>query len=157
MYGFLGSAQCSAFTISRCSLCVFSVSSYGLLIMTLLCAYSLIRVQLFVIQWIVASQVSCPWGFSRQEYWSGQPFPSPGYLPNPGIKPRSPALQADSLLSEPPGKPKDIGMDSLSLLQEIVLTQESNQGLLHCRWILYQLSYQGSPVITLVLIKSQRI
>ena len=44
-------------------------------------------------------------GFSRQEYWSGLPFPSPGDLPNPWIEPRSPALQADSLLSEPPGKP----------------------------------------------------
>ena len=44
-------------------------------------------------------------GFSRQEYWSGQPFLSPGDLPDPGIKPGSPALQADSLLSEPPGKP----------------------------------------------------
>ena len=43
-------------------------------------------------------------GFSRQEYWSGLPFPPPGDLPNPGIEPRSPALQADSLLSEPPGK-----------------------------------------------------
>ena len=42
--------------------------------------------------------------FSRQEHWSGQPFPSPGDLPNPGIKPRSPALQADSLPTEPPGK-----------------------------------------------------
>ena len=44
-------------------------------------------------------------GFSRQEYWSGLSFPSSGDLPNPGIKPRYPALQADSLLSEPPGKP----------------------------------------------------
>ena len=43
--------------------------------------------------------------FSRPEYWSGYPFPSPGDLPNPGIKPRSPALQADSLPAEPPGKP----------------------------------------------------
>ena len=43
-------------------------------------------------------------GFSRQEYWSGWPFPSPGDLPNPGIKPGSPALQAESLLSDPPGK-----------------------------------------------------
>ena len=43
--------------------------------------------------------------FSRQEYWSGLPFPSPGDLPNPGIEPRSPALQADALPSEPPGKP----------------------------------------------------
>ena len=45
-------------------------------------------------------------GFSRQEYWSGWPFPSPGDLSDPGIKPRSPALQADSLLSEPPGSPQ---------------------------------------------------
>ena len=44
--------------------------------------------------------------FSRQEYWNGKPFPSPENLPNPGIKPWSPALQADSLPSEPPGKPK---------------------------------------------------
>ena len=44
-------------------------------------------------------------GFSRQEYWSGLPFPSPGDLPNPGIEPGSPALQADSLLTELPGKP----------------------------------------------------
>ena len=46
-------------------------------------------------------------GFPRQEYWSGLPFPSPGDLPNPGIKPGSPALEADALTSEPPGKPKD--------------------------------------------------
>ena len=45
-------------------------------------------------------------GFSRQEYWSGLPFLSPGDLPNPGMEPRSPALQADALLSEPPGKPR---------------------------------------------------
>ena len=43
-------------------------------------------------------------GFSRQEYWSGLPFPSPGNLPNPGVEPRSPALEADALTSEPPGK-----------------------------------------------------
>ena len=77
--------------------------------------------------------------FSRPEYWSGQPFPSPGDLPNPGIEPRSPALQADSLPAEPPG------VGSLFLLQGIFPTQESNQGLLHCRRILYQLRSQGSP------------
>ena len=44
-------------------------------------------------------------GFYRQEYWSGLPFPSPGDFPDPGIEPRSPALQADALTSEPPGKP----------------------------------------------------
>ena len=68
----------------------------------------------------------------------------PGDLPNPGIEHRSPALQADSLPAEPPGKPKNTGVDSLSLLQGIFPTQESNQLSLHCRQILYQLSYQGS-------------
>ena len=82
--------------------------------------------------------------FSRPEYWSGQPFPSPGAFPNPGIKPRSPVLQADSLPAEPQGKPKFTGVGSLSLLQQIFLTQEVNRGLLHCRQILYQLSYEGS-------------
>ena len=85
-----------------------------------------------------------PMNFSRPEYWSGQPFPSPGDLPNPGIKPRSPALQEDSLLAEPQGKPKNTGVGSLSRLQWIFLTQESNRGLLHCRRILYQLVCQGS-------------
>ena len=55
--------------------------------------------------WTVAHQASLSTRFSRQEYWSGLPFPSPGDLPDPGIKPRSPALQADSLPSEPSGKP----------------------------------------------------
>ena len=53
----------------------------------------------------------CPWGFSRQEYWSGLPCPPPGDLLNPGIEPRSPALWVDSLLSEPPQKPKNTGVD----------------------------------------------
>ena len=74
-------------------------------------------------------------------------FPSPGDLPNPEIKPRSPTLQVDSLPVEPQGKPKNTGACSLSLLQQIFLIQESNQALLHCSWILYQLSYQGSPLI----------
>ena len=68
-------------------------------------------------------------------------FPSPGDLPNSGIKARSPTLQADSLPAEPQGKPKDTGVGSLSLLQWIFPTQELNRGLLHCRQILYQLSY----------------
>ena len=53
----------------------------------------------------VAYNASPSMGFSRQEYWSGLPFPSPGDLPNPGIKPVSPSLKADALTSEPPGKP----------------------------------------------------
>ena len=66
---------------------------------------SLSRVRLFVIPWTVAYQAPSSMGFSRQEYWSGLPFPSPGDLPNPGIEPRSPAFQADALTSEPPGRP----------------------------------------------------
>ena len=62
-------------------------------------------------------------------------------LPNPGIQPRSPALQEDSLPSEAPGKPKNTEVGGLSLLQRIFRTQELNQGLLHYRWILNQLSY----------------
>ena len=65
-------------------------------------------------------------------------------LPNPGIELRSPALQLDFSPAEPPGKPKNTGMGSLSLLQRIFLTLESNWGLLHCRRILHQLSYQGN-------------
>ena len=98
----------------------------------------------------VMSNIATPWTiqcveFSRLEYWSGQPFPSPGDLPNPGIEPRSPALWADSLPVELQGKPKNTGVDSLSLLQGIFPSHESTRGLLHCRRILYQLScYQLS-------------
>ena len=66
-------------------------------------------------------------------------------LLNPGIEPRSPEMWADSLPAEPQWKTKNTGVGSLSLLQWIFPTQELNQGLLHCRQILYHLSYQGSP------------
>ena len=67
---------------------------------------SLSRVRLIVTPWTVAYQASPSMGFSRQEYWSGLPFPSPGDLPDLGIEPGSPALEADALPSEPPGKPR---------------------------------------------------
>ena len=72
-------------------------------------------------------------------------FPFSRDLPNPGIEPRSPALQADSLPVEPQGKPKNTRVGSLSLFQWIFPTQKSNRGLLHCRRILYQQNYAGSP------------
>ena len=97
-------------------------------------------VRLFATPWTTESME-----FSRPEYWSGYPFPSPGDLSNPGIEPRSPTLQADSLPAEPQGKPKNTGVGSLSFLQWIFPTQELNQGLLQCRWILHQLSYQEKP------------
>ena len=65
---------------------------------------SLSCVQLLVTPWTVAYQAPPSIGFSRQEFWGGLPFPSPEDLPNPGIEPRSPTLEADALLSEPPGK-----------------------------------------------------
>ena len=67
---------------------------------------SLSCVRLFLTPWTVAHQAPPSMEFSRQEYWSGLPFPSPRDLPNPGIKPVSPALWADTLLSEPPGNPE---------------------------------------------------
>ena len=73
---------------------------------------SLSHIQLFAIPWTVARLLSME--FSRQECWSGLPFPSPGDLPKPGIQPGSPTLQADSLPSEPPGK-----------LQYICLTRQN--------------------------------
>ena len=68
---------------------------------------SLSRVQLFETMWTVAYQASQSMKFSGLEYWSGLPFPSPGDLPDPGIEPSSPTLQAGALLSEPPGKPRE--------------------------------------------------
>ena len=65
---------------------------------------SLSRVRLFATPWTVAYQAPLSMGFSRQEYWSGLPFPSPGDLPDPGIELGSPKLEADALTSEPPGK-----------------------------------------------------
>ena len=62
------------------------------------------RVQLFATPWTIAYQAPPSMGFSRQDYWSGWPFPSPGDLPNPEIEPGSPALEADALPFEPPGK-----------------------------------------------------
>ena len=86
-----------------------------------------------------------PWAIQSMEFsksrileWVAFPF-SKGSSQS-RIEPRSPILQADSLPAEPQGKPKNTGVGSLSLLQWIFLTQESNQGLLHCR------SYEGSPI-----------
>ena len=81
------------------------------------------HIRLFATPWTVAPQAPPSMGFSRQEYWSGLPFPSPGDLPDPGIKPRSPALQADTLTSEPPGKSSKVdsteqcGKETLSTMK----------------------------------------
>ena len=131
---------------------------------------SLSPVRLCATPWTATCQAPLSMGFSRQEYWSGLPFPPPGNLPDPGIKtsPQSPALKGGFFTTSTTWKVKgaqlcptlcdpmdytwnslgqNTGMGSLSLLQGIFPTQGSNPGLLHCRRILYQLSHKGSPRI----------
>ena len=88
-----------------------------------------------------------PWNSPGQNTGVGSLSLLQEFFPNLGIEPRSLALQIDSLTVEPQGKPKNTGVGSLSLLQRIFPTQESNQGLLHCRLILYQPSYRGSSLL----------
>ena len=82
---------------------------------------SLSHVRLFATLWTIAHQAPPSMEFPRQEYWSGLPFPSLGDLPDPGIKPRSPALKADTLPSEPPGKPH--GCESWTIKKTEQLTK----------------------------------
>ena len=93
---------------------------------------SLSHVRLFATPWTVFHQAPPSTGFSRQEYWSGLPFPSPGNLPDPGIEPRSPALQADALTSEPPGK---LNMGDLGSIPRLGQSHEEGKG--------YPLQYSG--------------
>ena len=100
-----------AFLLTRSSLRSAGVSDQGCFQRSLVSALELRKKESEVAQWKEVSSAT-PWtvayypsmGFSRQEYWSGLPFPSPGDLPSPRIAPRSPALQADALPSEPPEK-----------------------------------------------------
>ena len=124
------------------------------------------RVRLFVTSWTVARQAPLFMGFSRQEYWSGLPFPPPGGLPNTGIEPGSPAVQADALQSEPPGKevaqscpplcdPMDYTVRGVLqartlqwqpfLLPRVFPTQGLSPGLPLGKQILHQLSHERSP------------
>ena len=75
------------------------------------------RLQFFVTPWTVAYQVPPSMEFSKQECWSGLPFPSAGDLPDPGIEPGSPALQADALPAEPPGKPELLTLSAYFVLK----------------------------------------
>ena len=99
---------------------------------------SLSRVRLFVTPWTVAYQAPPSMGFSRQECWSGLPFPSPGDLPNPRIEPGSPALQADALPSEPPGKPRVQSLGWEDLLEKEMATHS-----IILAWIIPQMEAPG--------------
>ena len=83
----------------------------------------------------------CPWGFSRQEYWSGIVMPSSRGSSQPRDWTQVSRIAGGSFTIWATRKPKSAGVGSLSLLPGIFLTQEVNWGLLHCRWVLYQLSY----------------
>ena len=83
------------------------------------------HVRLFATPWAIAHQAPQSMGFSRHEYWSGLPFPSPGYLHDPGIESGSPTLQADAFLSELPGKQSPDGLQQISL-------KKNKQGSLKC-------------------------
>ena len=90
-----------------CSADVIPHTAYLLSVEVVKVVKLLSHVRLFETPWTAAYQAPQSLEFSRQEYWNGVPFPSAGDLPNPGIEPRSPALQADALLSEPLGKPSN--------------------------------------------------
>ena len=111
---------------------------------------SLSLVQLFETPWTMACQAPLSTGIlqARRLEWVAMPS-SRG-----SSQPRSPELQADSVLSKPPGKPKNTRVGGLSLLQGNFPTRELNRGLLHCTWILYQLSYPGSPIKMLGTLKN---
>ena len=109
--------------------------------------------------WTVVYQVSLSMRFSRQEHWSVLPCPSPGDLPDPGFEPGSLmslvlAGRFFSASAAQSGWPKNTGVGSISLLQQTFPIQESNQGLLHCRRILCQLSYQRSSISCSVMSNS---
>ena len=115
---------------------------------------SLSRVQLFATPWTVAHQAPLSMGFSRQGYWSGLPFPSPGNLPHPGVEPRSPTWQADALTSEPPGKlnhqaPPSMGFSRQEYWSGLPFPSPADlpnpgiePGSPHCRQTLNHLSHQ---------------
>ena len=78
-------------------------------------AQSLGRVLVFVTTWTVAHQVPLSMEFPKQEYWSELPFPTPGHLSNPGIKPTSPALAGGFFTTKPPGKPSHLGHNCIKV------------------------------------------
>ena len=98
-------------------------------------------------QGLYPARLLCPWNSPGKDIGVGCHALLQGIFPTQGSEPEYPTLQVDPLLSEPPGNLRNTGVGSLSLLQRIFPTQELNQSLLHCRQILSQLSYWGSPHI----------
>ena len=133
------------FKISFLFLEIMFLNQFLVLILFLCCAVSLSHVQLFATAWTIAHHPLYPSGISRQEYWSGLPRPPPWGSSQPRDWTQVSHIADFFFTSWPQGKTKNTRVGSLSLLQGIFLTQESNWGILHCRWILYQWSYQGSP------------
>ena len=131
--------------LNPCLLCLLHWQVGCLLAEPLGCCAVLSRVRLFGTPFTVAHQAPLSMGILQARMLEWVAMPPSGDIPNPGIKPRSLTLQAYSLLYEPPGKPKNTGVGSLSLLQGNFPTQGLKWDLLHCRQILYQLSYPGSP------------
>ena len=123
--------------------------SFSCLVAMLCCAQSFSHVWLFATLWTVAHQAPLSMGILQARIMEWVEMPSSrGSSQSKDQTQVSHTAGRFFLPSEPPGKPMKTGMGSLSLLQGIFPTQESNWGLLHCRWILYQLSYQGSPTAT---------
>ena len=119
--------------------------------MTLCCAESLSRVRLFETPWTVARQAPLSTGVLQARILEWVAMPSSRDLPNPGIEPRSPALQADSLPSEPPGKPKNTGVGSLSLFQ--LPNPEIEPGSLVLQVESLPAELPGKPIYTTILCK----
>ena len=95
------------------------------------------RVRLFATPWTVAYQASPSMGFSRQEYWSGLPFPSPGDLPDPGIERGSPAFEADALTSEPPGNRVDLNSRAITVYSPTPKLCPSQWAFFILKWSLF--------------------
>ena len=114
-----------------------------------MCVCVSIPVLLFATPWTVAHQAPLSVGFSRQEYWSGLPVPSTGYLPDHGIKPGSPALRADSLLSEPPEIYTTFFFFDVLLIYDVVSISavQPSDSVIHINTFFFNLFHDGHHIL----------